>query len=526
MDVGRLTRWQEERQGTRPPPPALIPAPRLDLRKAVDDATGILRALTFTYLAVWAYVAIAAGAVTHRQLLVGTNVELPLLGTGVDLVTFFWLAPALFLVLHANVLLQLYLLARRVRRFDEAARHLADPDQEAHARSLLTPFPFVEWRAGRETAQVMHAVFALVNWALYIVLPLFLLLLVQRSFLPYQHPWITPFHLALVAADLVFLWLVWPRLNQARGGWRAGVRELGRGRVSRWMLAAAPVLSLLCLLAGFAHWFDQRPGALARLEPYIPGPVASFLDYRWSRISVPNAILMRREPAPEIVAQFRREAGAGAEEEGERRAYLDAELAEPVGLVGRNLRRANLRGSKLWRAATSEGPSSRARTSAGPAPGRGPQPGPAPGRGPLPGPAPGRGPQRGRAPGRDPLRAQLQGADLTRAAPGATSGPAPGRGPREAQLQGADLRGAQLQGADLSRAQLQGANLFGAQLQGADLTSGPAPGRGPRRGPAPGRGPQRGRHLPDKDGCRHRPFARRSAWSRGRAACSRMHRLS
>ena len=299
-----------------------------------------------------------------------------------------------------------------MRRFDEAARHLADPYQEAHARSLLTPFPFVEWRAGRETAQVMHAVFALVNWALYIVLPLFLLLLVQRSFLPYQHPWITPFHLALVAADLVFLWLVWPRLNQAWGGWRADIREPGRGRVYRWMLAAAPILSLLCLLASFAHWFDQRPGALARLEPYIPGPVASFLDYRWSRISVPNAILMRREPAPEIIAQFRREAGEGAEEEGERRAYLDAELAEPADLVGRNLRRANLRGSKLWGAAL-------------------------------------RGAQLQDA---DLRGAQLQSAALFRA-----------------QLQGADLRGVQLQGADLFQAQLQGADLFQAQLQGADL---------------------------------------------------------
>jgi hypothetical protein len=215
----------------------LSPAQTLaDLRKAIDDATGLLRALTFTYLAVWAYIVIAAGSVSHRQLLIGANVELPLLSTGVDLVTFFWLAPALFLVLHANVLLQLYLLARRVRRFDEAARSCGDAEQEAHARSLLTPFPFVEWRAGRETAQVMHGVFALVSWAFYIVLPLFLLLFVQFRFLPYQHDTITPFHVVLVVVDLALLWLVWPRSNQAQGGWWAGIGELWRGRMSRWML--------------------------------------------------------------------------------------------------------------------------------------------------------------------------------------------------------------------------------------------------------------------------------------------------
>ena len=52
--------------------------------------------------------------------------------------------------------------------------------------ALLTPFPFVEWRAGRDTARAMHAVFALTNWVLYIVLPLFLFLRVQLKFLPYQ----------------------------------------------------------------------------------------------------------------------------------------------------------------------------------------------------------------------------------------------------------------------------------------------------------------------------------------------------
>ena len=268
MDVDRLTRWQEERRGERPPaaPRAEVLA---DLRKAVGDATDLLRALTFTYLAAWAYIVVAAGSVDDRQLLVGTSIQLPLLGTGVGLTAFFWMAPALFLVLHGNVLLQLYLLARRLRRFDEAARLLPEAEQ-AHARSLLTPFPFVEWRAGRETARAMHATFALTNWALYIVLPLFLFLWVQFKFLPYQAEWTTFFHLAVIALDLLFLWLVWPRLNQAQGGWRAGVRELRRGPASRWMLRAAPVASLACLLVSLGFWFDQHPPPLAWAEPYIP----------------------------------------------------------------------------------------------------------------------------------------------------------------------------------------------------------------------------------------------------------------
>ena len=420
MDVDRLTRWQEERRGERPPaaPRAEVLA---DLRKAVGDATDLLRALTFTYLAAWAYIVVAAGSVDDRQLLVGTSIQLPLLGTGVGLTAFFWMAPALFLVLHGNVLLQLYLLARRLRRFDEAARLLPEAEQ-AHARTLLTPFPFVEWRAGRETARAMHATFALTNWALYVVLPLFLFLWVQLKFLPYQAEWTTFFHLAVIGLDLLFLWLVWPRLNQAQGGWRAGVRELQRGAASRWMLRAAPFASLLCLLASFAFWFDQHPPALAGLEPYVPAMIASFLDYRWSRITVTGATLMKREPAPEIVAQFRREAKRGKEDEGEHRAYLDPELAEPLDLAGRSLRRADFSGSKLWKArfvwAQLQGANL----------------------------------DEAQLQGADLIDAQLQGADLI-----------------NAQLQGADLISAHLQGAVLDRAQLQGAFLYGAEIFIAEI---------------------------------------------------------
>ena len=98
MDVDRLTRWQEERQNTRPleplraelladlmrkTPEARPPAEVLvDLRKTVGDATDLLRALTFTYLVASAYIAVAVGSVGDRELLVGTTIQLPALRAG------------------------------------------------------------------------------------------------------------------------------------------------------------------------------------------------------------------------------------------------------------------------------------------------------------------------------------------------------------------------------------------------------------------------------------------------------------
>ncbi len=411
MDVDRLTRWQEKGRGSGPPPPS--PAEVIvDLRNAVGDASDVLSARTFTYLTAWAYIIVAVGSVHNRELLVGTTIQLPVLNAGVDFTTFFLIAPAFLLVLHGYVLLQLYFLARRLHRFDEAARLLPEAEQ-AHARTLLTPFPFVEWRAGRRAARAMNAIFVLAHWTVYLILPPLLLLSVEFQFLPYQDGRITLFHVTLVIADLLFIWLIWPRLNQGQRGWRAGVRALWSGPVSRWTLAAAPLASLLCVLVSVAFLFDQHPPTLVWLERYVPTAIASSLDFRWSRITVTNATLMKREPAPEIVAQLRSEAGQDKEDEGRRRANLASESVDPLILDHRSLRRAELSGSKLWRRELEEVQLQGARL----------------------------------------VGAQLQGANLA-----------------GAQLQGAKLAGAQLQNANLDGAQLQGADLTGARLQGADLT--------------------------------------------------------
>ena len=233
------------------------------------------------------------------------------------------------------------------------------------------------------------------------------------------------------------------------------------------MLRAAPFASLLCLSRSFAFWFDQRPSAWPgwSLTSRRRSPHSSTIAGARSRSRCDPD---EREPAPEIVAQFRREAEKGKEDEGEHRAYLDPELAEPLNLAGRSLRRADLSGSKLWKGGSC-GRSSRGRTS----PRRS-------SRAPT---------SRGAAPGRESHKAQLQGADLLGASSRArtlglpssrarTSGPA-------AQLQGAFLRRAPLQGAFLLGPGSK-PRISGAELQAATLARARAPGREPQWGEATG----------------------------------------
>src|SRR3954464_4040732 len=84
------------------------------LRTAVVDAAGVSAALWFSYLFVLLYLLIAAGSVKHRDLFLKNPVKLPFLSVDLPLVGFFWLGPALFVVMHAYVLLHFVLLAGKV----------------------------------------------------------------------------------------------------------------------------------------------------------------------------------------------------------------------------------------------------------------------------------------------------------------------------------------------------------------------------------------------------------------------------
>ena len=64
-----------------------------------------------SYLFVLFYLAIAAGAVTHGDLFFENPVKLPFLNIELPLLTFFFLAPILFLIVHAYTLVHLVMLS-------------------------------------------------------------------------------------------------------------------------------------------------------------------------------------------------------------------------------------------------------------------------------------------------------------------------------------------------------------------------------------------------------------------------------
>lgn len=102
------------------------------------------RNLWLAFLSFGTHLVVAVGSVKHSDLFREKPINLPLLNVDLPLVTFFWVAPLLFLIFHAYLLLNLTLMVDNVHRYN-AMRKDADlePKDDDDFRLLLTNFPFV-----------------------------------------------------------------------------------------------------------------------------------------------------------------------------------------------------------------------------------------------------------------------------------------------------------------------------------------------------------------------------------------------
>ena len=139
----------ESRAADEPPAPA--PAPGLPpiaakaddleaIKKAVDDAASVGGGLWLSYLFVLFYLTVAAGAVTHADLFLENPVKLPFLNIELPLLAFFFLAPILFLIVHAYTLVHLVMLTDKAKRFHQALHsQIGDEDGLTEEESPAAP---------------------------------------------------------------------------------------------------------------------------------------------------------------------------------------------------------------------------------------------------------------------------------------------------------------------------------------------------------------------------------------------------
>jgi len=384
------------------------------LRDAVVDAAGVGTGLWFSYLFVLFYLLVSVGGVTHGMLLFEEPVKLPILAVDLPLGAFFVVGPALFIVVHAYVLLHFVLLAGKVGSFhSELVDQIEDDDTRTRLRRQLPSNIFAQFLAGpREVREgVVGFLLRLIAFVSLIVAPVMLLVLFLAQFLPYQDEVITWWHRVALVVDLALLWFLWPSIVSGQMS-TIGWVDLRRPKIMVLAIASiVPVLFVVLVAVFPGEWLDEKLPRVAFMsigtdnsgrrwvslhELLFAGPVDEITrrpTSLWSNRLVLPGLDLRDNPKFDSDAKI-------------------ASLPHTVVLRGRRLNGAVFSGANLQKA--------------------------------------------------DLAGAQLQGAWLR----GVSLAEATLHNTR---LDGADLTLANLQSSDLKNTSLVGASLFGANLQGANI---------------------------------------------------------
>jgi hypothetical protein len=98
---------------------------------ALNHSAERVQTLWFSFLTFMLYLAIATGTTTHRMLFLESPLNLPVLNIALPLLGFYILTPVIFVVLHFYMVLNLVLLARTAKAFEDALVRTFPQDGEA-----------------------------------------------------------------------------------------------------------------------------------------------------------------------------------------------------------------------------------------------------------------------------------------------------------------------------------------------------------------------------------------------------------
>jgi uncharacterized protein YjbI with pentapeptide repeats len=404
------------------------------LAAALNHSAERVQTLWFSFLTFMIYLAIAAGTTTHLMLFLESPLNLPGLNIALPLLGFYILAPIIFVVFHFYMLLNLVLLARTAKGFEDSLARAFPEDGVAREnfRMRIENTLFVQLLVGGrlEREGINAKLLSLMALITLAVAPVALLLYLQIKFLPYHSEWITWLHRGLLTVDLVLVWTLWPAY---RSGWGERLRPNASSRLARAGVLSALALAYAVVVATFP---DER---IYRATHFLLKNSEVYWDFErptwYGWIAPVNSLdLHRKNLVDEAKLSYRKTEGS-TKEGTEQLSPAGQRTWEPISpLTGRDMTGANFVGTDLEyadfsgvilnRANVSDASAKQARFSS----------------------------------------AQLQGASFIGAH-------LEGAAFDDAHLEGASLNLAQLQGASFIKAHLQGTALFGTQLQGASFIS-------------------------------------------------------
>ncbi|MEL7542290.1 MAG: pentapeptide repeat-containing protein [Pseudomonadota bacterium] len=187
-------------------PVADIPVNPYSLLEAVNSSSAAARGGWVLFLAIATFILIAVAGVTHRDLLLNTKVDLPILQVEIELTRFFLFAPILLMFVHFGMLIQHVMLSRKTLEFDRSIRAMEPNSRATHPLRLeLNSYFFTQALAGPHRGWLLAAFLHAMIWISLVVLPVLIILFTQVVFLPYHDTFITWVHRIVLVVDMTIL---------------------------------------------------------------------------------------------------------------------------------------------------------------------------------------------------------------------------------------------------------------------------------------------------------------------------------
>lgn len=195
--------------------PVLLPGDARHLLEAVNKAASAANSAWLIHLALSAYFIVALAGVTHRDLLLNSPIDLPIIGISVALDQFFLFAPLFYILIHIGVMMQHAVLTRKVYAFldtvegEELRMSTSSTGRVIHPlRYELGSNMFVQFLAGPPQPRILSFLQQVIVWGTLVMLAAAVLIYFQTAFLPFHDLQLTWAHRIYVLIDLAVVGLI------------------------------------------------------------------------------------------------------------------------------------------------------------------------------------------------------------------------------------------------------------------------------------------------------------------------------
>ena len=224
-----------------------VERPMMELLADANVASAAARNAWLFFLALMAYFLIAMAGVSHKDLLLETAIEVPLLQVKIPQRSFFLFGPLILVLVHFGLLLQHVMLARKLNEFHTRVTHHEGPGsfREHRFRVQLHSYTHTQAIAGPRRSPLLGAFLHAMTWITLGLLPLLVLLDFQTTFLPFHDAGATAAHRFYIVLDILVLMIFGVFMRFPDKGFFAGLQSNVTQHPANFLTTSAMALGAL-----------------------------------------------------------------------------------------------------------------------------------------------------------------------------------------------------------------------------------------------------------------------------------------